>query len=92
MVQHVIHRDRQRIVLALHDDPEGISDQDRLDPSLFDDSGKERIIRRDDYDLFPVSLALSKLRNGHDYPSSAFVRISGSRSIALIAIICTPSQ
>ena len=65
MVQHVFHRDRQCIRLALYHDPERVSDQDGLDPSLFDNASKQRIVGRDHDDFFPVALILLKFRNRH---------------------------
>src|SRR5205823_6920596 len=90
MVQHVLHSDRKRVLLALDDDTQGISHQQHIDPGLLDNAREERVVRRDHDDLPAFGLALSELRDRH--ANSAFCRISGSRSTALIAMICTPSQ
>ena len=86
MVEHVVHRHRERIGLPLYDHTQRIPDQNRLDAGLFDNACKECVIGSDDNEFLLVALVLLKLGNRH-HPTSALVIMSISRCVALMAII-----
>src|SRR3989475_10792300 len=90
VVEHVLHRHGQRVLLTLAHHPERIPDQQHLEAGLFRDAREERVVGRDHHDLAAFRLPFAKVRDGH--ASSALWRISGRRSTALMAMIWTPAQ